>query len=50
MNLVTEVLEDKSSILVISKENYDFVKQLKFYFKKYSAGVFISPTLPLNLK
>ena len=49
MSQITEVLEEKSAVLVISQKDHQLVRLLKHYLKEYKADVFISPFLPQNL-
>ena len=49
MSQITEVLEEKPAVLIISQKDHQLVHLLKHYLKKYKADVFISPFLPQNL-
>lgn len=49
MSYVTEILEEKPSVLIISEKNHYLIHLLKQHLKKYQAEVFYSPALPKNL-
>ena len=49
MSQITEITEEKSTVLVVSKKDHQFVQLLKHELKKYKADVFFSPTIPRDL-
>ncbi len=49
MTQITEILEEKPTVLIVSKKDHQFVSLLKHELKRYKADVFFSPTLPRDL-
>ena len=49
MSYVTEIQEDKPSVLIVSEKNHHLIHLLKQHLKKYQAEVYYSPVLPKNL-
>lgn len=49
MSFITETLEEKTSVLIVAKKDFDFVHNLKLHLKTNHANVYLSPTLPINL-
>lgn len=50
MSFVTEVLEEKPTVLILSEKNHPILEPLKEHLKRYKAEVFYSPYLPKNLR
>jgi len=48
MPLLTEVLEEKQKVLIVSKKSYRFLDYFKKCLKKYAVDIFISPSSPGN--
>src|SRR3989344_357636 len=49
MNQITEVLQEKPSVLLVAKKHNHILNLLKRQLKKYNADVFLSPELPAKL-
>ncbi|OGK10731.1 hypothetical protein A2767_06985 [Candidatus Roizmanbacteria bacterium RIFCSPHIGHO2_01_FULL_35_10] len=49
MSFVTEILEEKPPVLIVSEKNHQLIQLLKQHLKKYKADVFYSPELPKKL-
>src|SRR3990172_9982068 len=49
MTFVTEILEEKPAVLIVSQKDHKFVQLLKSQLNKYKAEVFFSSSLPQNL-
>ena len=49
MTQITEIVEEKAKVLIVSEKNQQFVWLLKQELKKYKAEVFFSPVIPPDL-
>src|SRR3989344_6229331 len=48
MSQITEIIEEKSSVLIVSKKNNRLINLLKLQLIKYKADIFVSPQIPPN--
>ncbi len=49
MSLITEIIEEKQKICIVSKKNYPFIRLLRQELEQYGADIFFSPQIPKNL-
>ncbi len=50
MNFVTETVEEKQKILIVSKKNWPFIDILKTALKKYGSEIFFSSQIPRSVE
>ncbi len=50
MNFVTETVEEKQKVLIVSKKNWPFINILKTALKKYGSEIYFSSQIPRSVE